>query len=53
VWQERDGPAVTPPQEMGFGTNLIRRAFGFELDGTADLTFQPEGVRLAAIIPLP
>jgi two-component sensor histidine kinase/PAS domain-containing protein len=53
VWEERDGPAVTPPQEMGFGTNLIRRAFGFELDGTADLTFQPEGVRLAAIIPLP
>ena len=53
VWQERDGPAVTPPQEMGFGTNLIRRAFGFELDGTADLAFQPEGVRLTATIPLP
>jgi two-component sensor histidine kinase len=48
LWQERHGPPVTPPQETGFGTKLIQRAFGFELDGTADLTFEPEGVRLAA-----
>ena len=38
-WQERGGPPVTAPHETGFGTELIRRAFGFELDGTADLAF--------------
>jgi len=52
LWQERHGPPVTPPKTTGFGTELIQRAFGFELDGTADLVFQPEGVRLAATIPL-
>ena len=28
------------------------RAFGFELDGTADLDFEPEGLRLEATFPL-
>ena len=50
-WQERGGPPVTPPQTTGFGTELIRRAFGFELDGTADLAFEPEGLRLEASFP--
>jgi two-component sensor histidine kinase len=51
-WEERGGPPVTAPQETGFGTQLIRRAFGFELDGTADLAFEPEGLRLEAMFPL-
>jgi two-component system CheB/CheR fusion protein len=51
VWQERGGPPVTAPLEKGFGTELIRRAFGFELGGTADLAFEPEGVRLEATFP--
>jgi hypothetical protein len=33
---------------MGFGTQLIQRAFEFELDGTTELTFEPEGLRLEA-----
>ena len=45
------GP-VTPPHRAGFGTELIRRAFSFELDGTADLAFEPEGLRLEATVPL-
>jgi two-component sensor histidine kinase len=43
---------VTAPQGTGFGTQLIRRAFGFELDGTADLAFEPEGLCLEATFPL-
>jgi two-component sensor histidine kinase len=50
-WEERGGPPVTPPQETGFGTQLIRRAFDYELNGTADLSFGPEGVRLEATFP--
>jgi two-component sensor histidine kinase/PAS domain-containing protein len=52
-WEERGGPPVTAPKETGFGTRLIERAFAFELDGTADLTFDPEGLRLEATILLP
>jgi two-component sensor histidine kinase len=52
LWQERGGPAVTAPLQKGFGTELIRRAFGFELEGAADLAFKPEGVRLEATFPL-
>jgi PAS domain S-box-containing protein len=52
VWQERGGPPVTAPLKKGFGTELIRRAFGFELGGTADLAFEPEGVRLEATFSL-
>jgi hypothetical protein len=39
-------------RKAGFGTELIRRAFAFELGGTADLVFEREGVRLDATIPL-
>jgi two-component sensor histidine kinase len=51
-WEERGGPPVATPQAMGFGTELIRRAFGFELDGMADLAFEPEGLRLEATLAL-
>jgi two-component system, chemotaxis family, CheB/CheR fusion protein len=50
-WEEHGGPPVTPPRETGFGTQLIRRAFDYELDGTADLSFGPEGFRLEATFP--
>ena len=51
-WQEHGGPPVTAPEAAGFGTQLIRRTFGYELDGTADLTFESEGLRLEATFPL-
>jgi len=51
-WEERGGPPVTPPKAEGFGTELIQRAFGFELDGTADLAFEPQGLRLEATLAL-
>jgi two-component sensor histidine kinase/PAS domain-containing protein len=52
-WEERGGPPVTAPDRTGFGTRLIERAFAFELDGKADLAFDPKGLRLEATIPLP
>jgi PAS domain S-box-containing protein len=52
LWQERHGPPVAAPQKTGFGTELTRRAFEFELGGTADLAFEPEGVRLEASFPV-
>lgn len=52
LWQERDGPAVAPPQRKGFGTTLIQRSVSFEMDGEADLQFEREGVRCELIFPL-
>jgi two-component sensor histidine kinase len=52
VWEEQGGPPVAPPKHRGFGTELIRRAFGFELGGAAELSFQSQGLRLEAIFPL-
>jgi two-component sensor histidine kinase/PAS domain-containing protein len=52
VWEEWGGPPVALPDKSGFGTELIRRAFGFELGGAAELSFQPPGFRLQASFPL-
>ena len=43
VWTESDGPAVTPPQRVGFGTHLIERSARYELDGEAVLRYPETG----------
>ena len=52
LWQERGGPTVTPPARKGFGTTLIQRSVSFEMDGEADLQFEPGGVRCELVFPL-
>lgn len=51
-WQERDGPAVTPPIRKGFGTRLIERMLANELSGEVDLAFEPTGVVCSVRTPL-
>lgn len=48
-WQERGGPAVSPPTHRGFGRNVIERS-AERLGGQAALSFDPAGVswRLSA-----
>jgi PAS domain S-box-containing protein len=53
IWQERDGPAVEPPQQRGFGTQLIERACTHELEGEVELDYTPGGLRCEVIFPLP
>ncbi len=50
-WREIDGPAVTTPQDKGFGTVLIEQAVPHELDGTTHLTFGPNGVEAEIVLP--
>ena len=45
IWQERDGPPVSPPQRRGFGSTLLDRVTGRELGGSAVIEFRPGGVR--------
>jgi two-component sensor histidine kinase len=44
VWQERDGPAVKPSTENGFGMQLIRHALAYELDGTGQAEWANGGL---------
>jgi two-component sensor histidine kinase len=51
-WGERGGPAVTPPTRKGFGHTLVERSIRYELDGTAQLHFPPEGLQADISFPL-
>ncbi|MEX2127180.1 MAG: sensor histidine kinase [Xanthobacteraceae bacterium] len=51
-WTEREGPPVHPPTRRGFGTRLIEHSFVRQLQGEAQLTFEPSGVVCLLDIPL-
>jgi len=50
-WHEDGGPAVIAPAQPGYGTSVIRDLIPYELGGTVDLEFAPDGVRCAVVIP--
>ncbi|SDA12511.1 PAS domain S-box-containing protein [Methylobacterium sp. UNC378MF] len=52
LWEERGGPAVTPPTRKGFGSRLIERQLPLEFDGSAALTYAPAGLTCQLHIPL-
>ena len=45
-WVERDGPAVQPPKNQGFGTLLISAV------GKSQVEFKPEGFEYRLVMPL-
>jgi two-component sensor histidine kinase len=51
-WRERNGPFVHPPEREGFGTTVMTQMVSQSVNGTATLTFPPEGLcwRLEASI---
>ena len=51
-WTEHGGPPVQEPERRGFGRSLIERSVAYELDGSAELTFSPTGVRCHIEVPL-
>jgi two-component sensor histidine kinase len=44
TWKESDGPHVVPPRISGFGSKLLQRALGEQLQGTVLLEFNATGV---------
>lgn len=44
TWRETGGPAVVSSERKGFGSRLILRVLPLELQGTADIDYQPAGV---------
>ncbi len=51
-WMERDGPSVRPPAHDGFGASFIKRSVEYELEGRAQLDFEPGGLHCVIEIPL-
>ena len=44
TWSEAGGPPVSPPSRRGFGSRLIERALRSELQGRADMDYDPAGL---------
>ncbi|MGJ3264934.1 MAG: CheR family methyltransferase [Salinarimonas sp.] len=51
-WQERGGPPVSPPGGRGFGSRLIEHGLAAELQGSASLRFEPDGLVCEVDAPL-
>jgi two-component sensor histidine kinase len=43
-WKERGGPAVAMPERRGFGSRLIERGLASDLGGTAQISFEADGL---------
>ena len=51
VWRERGGPPVTAPHRQGFGTRFIEGSVASELQGKAELDYDPAGLICTMTIP--
>jgi PAS domain S-box-containing protein len=51
-WRESGGPPVRAPKRRGFGNRLAHRAIAHELNGSAQIMFDPAGVRCKFEVPL-
>lgn len=51
-WKERNGPAMTPPQRFGQGSEIIRTTIEHELGGQSDVAFEADGVRCSLRFPM-
>lgn len=51
-WKECGGPTVAPPSRRGFGSRLLERGLGRELQGTVALVFAPDGVECVITCPV-
>jgi PAS domain S-box-containing protein len=52
-WQEKDGPPVTRPSRLGFGSRMIERGLAHELEGTVAIDYRSNGVVCTIDIPVP
>jgi two-component sensor histidine kinase len=52
LWQEKDGPPVSSPFQIGFGSKVIERGLAYELKGTAHLDYRKDGVVCKMFIPM-
>jgi two-component sensor histidine kinase len=52
TWTETGGPEVKPRVTQGFGSVIVERSIAHELGGSAELEFDPGGLRCHIRIPM-
>jgi two-component sensor histidine kinase len=52
AWHEENGPPVVPPTHFGFGSRLIKYGAEQGLGGTAELKYEPTGLRVQVTAPM-
>jgi two-component sensor histidine kinase len=52
AWSEAGGPPVKLPERKGFGTRLIERSLGGELNGRVELDYRATGFEARLAVPL-
>ncbi|MFC3316634.1 HWE histidine kinase domain-containing protein [Rhizobium rosettiformans] len=50
-WRESGGPVVGPVGRKGFGTALIERSIPYDLGGTSNLDYRPDGLNAEFRLP--
>jgi PAS domain S-box-containing protein len=51
-WRERGGPPVVPPKQRGFGTRFVEGSVASELQGSAEIKYEPDGLICTMEIPV-
>ena len=51
VWTESGGPEVVEPKTTGFGHALMTNALSYQVGGSTEIEYLPEGLRAAITIP--
>jgi len=51
-WQERGGPDASSNNRQGFGLKFIERSVSYELQGSAEVAFDPAGLRVSISAPM-
>ncbi|MGO4705512.1 sensor histidine kinase [Microvirga sp. 2MCAF38] len=52
MWVESNGPVVQETICKGFGSRLIERNIDYDLEGTVEMRFLPEGLQCSINVPL-
>jgi two-component sensor histidine kinase len=52
AWRETSGPEVVPPSSKSFGLRLIETLCPFELEGAAEVRFEPTGLQCTLRFPV-
>jgi two-component sensor histidine kinase len=52
LWDEIDGPPVVPPAKTGFGTTMIERMLGSQIEGAVDVHYEPDGLKFRLRVPV-
>ncbi|MSO67908.1 MAG: PAS domain S-box protein [Pseudolabrys sp.] len=52
-WVESSGPAVTPPKRQGFGSRLLEFVLPGQIQATASIDYQRDGVQMHCSVPMP